>query len=589
MHSLFQPSFVLPVLAAWSGQIVILAGVGALACLAIANPKARLLLWQVLLIAMFLLPAVEPWQHPLIHVTSNATGRVILTGVPSPKIPPKFQWQSEDWLALIAIGIGLRLAWVAIGFWRLRRYRKLATPLPEPPLRFASSVASWYASDSVPGPVTYGWRRPVILLPSRVMELPAELREAVECHELIHVYRQDWLFVLAEALLRSLLWFHPAIWFVLARIQLAREQVVDREAVELLRNRETYLDALVAVASQQLQPELSPALLFLRKRHLLARVEGVVKEIKMSRSRIIAASAAVCSALPLAVWAGMSMFPLVGSAQIVVDDPGIAVSPGGPIVHREPVHAPAGFTTGGTVVLDATVDEQGSVADAQVVSGPESLRKSALMSVLQWKYQPGRAHVRVQVQFQGESPTMAVIPLPPLPPLRAPLSPERQGEQQAAAQPAPSDAQATGALRPGGNVSPPVPVYRAEAQYSPEALKAKWQGSVTLSLVVDENGKTQNIHVIRPLGLGLDEQAIDAVSRWTFKPGLKNGVAVPVQAQIEVTFRLPEGANGVQVNDAKPLIEYWQNRLDQLRQRYTDRHPLVVEAQRQLDAAQALE
>ena len=579
MHSLFQPSFVLPVLAAWSGQIVILAGVGAFACLAIANPKARLLLWQALLIAMFLLPAVEPWKHPVIHVTSNASGRVIFTGVAA---PPKFHWQSEDWLALIGIGIVLRLAWVAIGFWRLRRYRRLATPLPEAPLRFASSVASWYTSDSVPGPVTYGWRRPVILLPSRVMELPDELREAVQCHELIHVLRRDWLFVLAEALLRSLLWFHPAIWFVLARIQLTREQVVDREAVKLLRSRETYLDALVAVASQQLQPEVSSALLFLRKRQLLARVEGVVKEIKMSRSRIIAATAAVCSALPLAVWAGMSMFPLVGSAQIVVDDPGIAVSPGGPILHREPVHAPAGFTTGGTVVIDATVDEQGSVADASVVSGPESLRKSALTSVLQWKYQPGRAHVRVQVQFQGGSPTMAVIPLPVLPPLKAPLSPE----PQPAPQPLPSSALAAGA-RPGGDVSAPIPVYRAEPQYSPEALKAQLQGSVTLSLVVDENGKTQNIHVIRPLGLGLDEQAIEAVSKWTFKPGLKNGVAVPVQAQIEVTFRLPEGANGVQVNDAKPLIDYWQNLLDQLRQTYTDRHPLVVEAQRQLDAAQA--
>ena len=95
-----------------------------------------------------------------------------------------------------------------------------------------------------------------------------------------------------------------------------------------------------------------------------------------------------------------------------------------------------------------------------------------------------------------------------------------------------------GAYRPGGDVTPPVPIFRPEPQYSEEARKAKWQGAVTLSLVVDENGHTKDIHVIKPLGLGLDEKAIEAVQKWTFVPGKKGGKPVPVQAQIEVTFRL---------------------------------------------------
>lgn len=95
-----------------------------------------------------------------------------------------------------------------------------------------------------------------------------------------------------------------------------------------------------------------------------------------------------------------------------------------------------------------------------------------------------------------------------------------------------------GAYRPGGGVSNPVPIYKPEPQYSEEARKAKWQGSVLLSLVVDENGKTTDIHVVRPLGLGLDEKAIEAVTQWKFTPGKKDGKPVKVQAQIEVTFRL---------------------------------------------------
>ena len=94
------------------------------------------------------------------------------------------------------------------------------------------------------------------------------------------------------------------------------------------------------------------------------------------------------------------------------------------------------------------------------------------------------------------------------------------------------------AYKIGGGVSAPVPVYRPEPEYSEEARKAKWQGAVLLSLVVDENGVPQDIKVIRSVGLGLDQKAIEAVQKWRFKPGQKDGKAVPVSANIEVNFRL---------------------------------------------------
>ncbi|HSP70244.1 MAG TPA: energy transducer TonB [Bryobacteraceae bacterium] len=94
------------------------------------------------------------------------------------------------------------------------------------------------------------------------------------------------------------------------------------------------------------------------------------------------------------------------------------------------------------------------------------------------------------------------------------------------------------AFKIGGGVSAPVPVYRPEPEYSEEARKAKWQGAVMLSLVVDENGIPQDIKVIRSIGLGLDQKAMEAVQKWRFKPGVKDGKAVPVFANIEVNFRL---------------------------------------------------
>jgi len=95
-----------------------------------------------------------------------------------------------------------------------------------------------------------------------------------------------------------------------------------------------------------------------------------------------------------------------------------------------------------------------------------------------------------------------------------------------------------GAYRIGGDVSAPVVISKVEPEYSEEARKAKYSGSVLLSLVIDANGMPRDIKVVRPLGLGLDEKAIEAVSHWRFRPGMKGGHPVATQANIEVNFRL---------------------------------------------------
>lgn len=95
-----------------------------------------------------------------------------------------------------------------------------------------------------------------------------------------------------------------------------------------------------------------------------------------------------------------------------------------------------------------------------------------------------------------------------------------------------------GVFRAGGGVTNPSVLYKVEPEYSEEARKAKYQGTVVLYVEVDPAGHPRNLRVLRSLGLGLDEKAIEAVEKWKFRPGFKDGRAVTVAAQIEVNFRL---------------------------------------------------
>lgn len=95
-----------------------------------------------------------------------------------------------------------------------------------------------------------------------------------------------------------------------------------------------------------------------------------------------------------------------------------------------------------------------------------------------------------------------------------------------------------GVFRVGNGVTAPTLIYKVEPEYSEEARKAKYQGTVILYVEINERGLPQNPRVIRAVGLGLDEKAIEAVMKWRFRPGMKEGKPVTVAAQVEVNFRL---------------------------------------------------
>ena len=90
----------------------------------------------------------------------------------------------------------------------------------------------------------------------------------------------------------------------------------------------------------------------------------------------------------------------------------------------------------------------------------------------------------------------------------------------------------------GGRTSAPVLVWKVDPDYSDQARKAKVQGMVLLRVAIDKSGRIEEVRVDRGIGLGLDEKAVEAVRRWKFLPGMRNGRAVATTAEVEVHFRL---------------------------------------------------
>jgi TonB family protein len=376
-------------------------------------PRARLAFWHILLCACLVLPLFAPWRRESITVGPSIP---VVRTTSRPAAPPSVQrvipW-NQIALGLLALGIAIRLGSLALGTVRLRQYRYRSQPL-EPPSSWGVE-AEIRISPDVTSPVTFGASAAVILLPEHFRELDEATQEAVLCHEIVHVRRFDWVVILAEELVRSIFWFHPAIWWLLGEIGLAREQTVDREVIHMTRAREEYVDALLTMAGSRPQLDLAPAPSFLRRRHLKHRVVSIMKEVRMSKTRYRSALAAGVVFLAAACWLVTMTFPLSAQPQLVSDGPGVTVDLGGAaIMHRTANNSPygaRGTRVGGTLLVDVTLDNDGNVADAQVVSGPTELRRSVLQSVLQWHFASDggtRRQIRITFADPGAAPGRTV-------------------------------------------------------------------------------------------------------------------------------------------------------------------------------------
>jgi beta-lactamase regulating signal transducer with metallopeptidase domain len=314
-------------LGAYSLQVAVLAGSGALLArlFGLRASRATLAYWRVLLAACVVLPLCQPWRvsTPDPEAPVTAMSGAISSTLASSAVPWSFA-EAAWWV--IGAGVLARAAWLGLGLGALRRLRRRSgeppagrLPLSEAEERVGAR-AEVRLSPEAPVPVTFGLRRPVVLLPPAVLGMPAHAQQAILCHELLHVRRRDWLHSLAEEAVRTALWFHPAVWWLVGRIHLAREQVVDQAVIALTLSRERYVDALLEIARGRSEPRLIPAPLFLRRGLLKKRVAEIFQEATMSRRRLILSLAASAGLLVLAAAAAIWTFPLQVQAAVAPED-----------------------------------------------------------------------------------------------------------------------------------------------------------------------------------------------------------------------------------------------------------------------------
>ena len=394
--------------------VIIAAGAALWRLCRIHQPSASHAFWRLLLLACLILPALQPWRTPLESSSWAATNLLAAPAAPPVTTPAIVAGESHALplntivVIVLAAGVLLRALWLALGAWNLRRLRRSATRL-EPVPTFVREAearigarADVYVSDRISGPITFGLIRPVVIVPPSVMTMEAALQEAIASHELLHVRRRDWVSVIGEEIVRTVFWFHPGIWWLIGRIQLSREHVVDEAVIRLTQSRDRYVEALLAVAKTGAPIALAPAPLFIRRRFLKKRVAQILQETTMTTRRLIASISVSTSALAVAAVLVVRAFPLEAAqtpegsfktyAFATSSPDAVQITRGGEhLLHASMPEYPKRAIEQkieGDVVLDVTVDDRGEVSDARVASGPEELRRAALESVLNWHYSP---------------------------------------------------------------------------------------------------------------------------------------------------------------------------------------------------------
>ncbi|HTM02871.1 MAG TPA: M56 family metallopeptidase, partial [Vicinamibacterales bacterium] len=582
--------FTLANVVAYNAQIIGIVAVAALLLRLLPLPAAgaRYGAWRFAVVIALLLPwmlrstppprmvsASPVIEAAAVDVSSDAAIGAPLLLAPEPVSQP-IPWATVL-PVVMAAGIALRAWWLAIGLWRLRGFRVHGANVDDEAYAERQRMLKVHARiASVTGlkqPVTFGVWRPVVLVPESLSAAPESQRLAVITHELLHVQRRDWCWLLGEELLRTVLWFQPAIWWATSRIQLAREELVDELTVLATGNRRAYIEALLAFADGG---RLRPAQAFARRRFLFTRIVRLSKERVMSAPRIIVSTAAIVAAVLGAGWYAGTAFPILAAAPAVAatDQPLDAASP----------------AAAGQADVQSAVPRDGSPAPIVKVPAPTISGPDVFIRDLQERGRAATEHAKLFMPPQGARNGGAPRPGPAVsagsqatnPPATKPITPEN-----------------------------PIPrrLSAPSIDYPAQLHGSGARGSVVVRVVLDASGSvsevtrvSSNVVTADNAGMGPAMQAfltaaVDGVRLWRYAPPaeapiaffvqvafFESGPALTKQTESPSLIPLPDGAS------PRPLdLVALQARLAVLRaeqeslaQRLNERHPDRLRNQQQI-------
>ena len=580
----------------WSAQVACIAAIGGLlpSLLRLEAPGVRYTYFRALLAICLVLPWLQERQATFPDVTTG-TFTTAFVGVPIPAevvaVTPRVPWITVLAVCLV-LGIIARGVWVAVGLVRLARLRTAGYVMPwqkdhDDLQRMLDTRAEIRYVVGIGQPVTFGVRRPIVLLPDSLRAHALHVQRAVLSHELIHVQRRDWMWLVAEEIVRAVFWFHPGVWWLISRVQLAREETVDELAMLATGTRRGYIEALAAFTDEI---PLAPAAAFARRRHLFRRMRLISREAGMSSKRIAWSCAFMALIVAGGSWYVVGAFPLREAAQDSLNEIGPLEKQAKPITLENPIPRrtysvdpeypaeAASVDANAMITLMITLDQSGRVAEIRRLGvtpagrsaavTPDATRqqdldlafdalvKSAADAVRQWTYDPPtEAPVSIRVTFwfssnmrprlvahdgwsvdysgqllrfsgiggRGSGGQSAAAPPPPPPP---PPPPSRG-----------APAWDGDAIRVGGAILQPTKTRHVNPQYPAVAQTARVQGVVILEARIGIDGKVSQARVLRSVPL-LDQAALDAVMQWEFTPTRLNGQLVPVLTTITVQFTL---------------------------------------------------
>lgn len=456
-----------------------------------------------------------------------------------------------EWSVAHAAGLALSIAAI-LAIWRLsvllfagaqlRAYRRGIPPttpawLNEEADRIGRELGLQRKVDvavaaSAAAPLTFGIRTPLVLLPEALLDSPDDLRLAL-IHELIHVRRFDYLLQWIEQCIGALFFAHPLVALLRDDVTVLREITCDMDVLAYSDSRSRYARLLYQYSTPAFQSMDMALGILPRETHLTKRIRSMKNLLdfnrldKSKRTGVFVSVVLLAVAMIAVACADLLVHPTspnaaeqTSEAVVQVDQMPELIGGLASIQVRYPELAKK---TGieGRVIVQFVVDEEGNVVEPTVVRGLGSgLDEAALRAVRAAQFKPG---------LQEGEPVKVKMSLPITFKLGDGTKP------------------VDGAATPNGNVTdidamPEIigglAAVQKNLRYPQVARDAGVEGRVIVQFVVDESGEVVEPKVVKGLGSGLDEAALDAVRSVQFTPGKHAGKAVRVQMALPITFAL---------------------------------------------------